>query len=39
MYASNEDEFHREDDDWVFLRQTPPAATVKYLHISFIDCV
>ena len=31
MYASNEDEFNREDDDWVFLRQTPPATTVNYL--------
>jgi hypothetical protein len=29
MYASNEDEYKREDDDWVFLRQTSPENTVK----------
>ncbi|UJR25481.1 hypothetical protein I4U23_006827 [Adineta vaga] len=30
MYASNEDEFNREHDDWVFLRQTLP--TTPLLH-------
>jgi hypothetical protein len=35
MYASNEDEFNREDDGWVYLRQTPPTTTVNYLPISF----
>ena len=28
MYASNEDEYNREDSEWVFLRQTPPINTV-----------
>lgn len=31
MYASNEVEYNREDDDWVYLRQTPPINTVNYL--------
>ena len=36
MYASNEDEFNREeDDDWVYLRQTPPTTTVNYHSICF----
>jgi hypothetical protein len=39
MYASNEDEFNREDDDWVLLRQTPPTTTVNYLSISFIESI
>lgn len=36
MYASNEDEYNREDDDWVLLRQTPPANTVTPFNIPFI---
>jgi hypothetical protein len=33
MYASNEDEFNREDEDWIFLHQTPTADTVKRFEI------
>jgi hypothetical protein len=35
MYASNEDEYNREDSDWVFLRQTPPINTVKDFQIPY----
>jgi hypothetical protein len=32
MYASNEDEYNRGDEDWVFLQQTPPENTVNSIH-------
>jgi hypothetical protein len=39
MYASNEDEYDREDSDWILLRQTPPINTVKYFSNSFGFCL
>ncbi|CAF5037466.1 unnamed protein product, partial [Rotaria sp. Silwood1] len=37
MYASNEDEFNREEDDWVFLRQTSPENTILHGAVNLVD--
>jgi hypothetical protein len=39
MYASNEDEFNRDESDWVVLRQTPPTNTVSGLTFFCIFCI
>ncbi|CAF4173234.1 unnamed protein product, partial [Rotaria sordida] len=38
MYASNEDEFNNEDNDWVFLRQTsPPENPILHGAVNLVD--
>ncbi|CAF4542973.1 unnamed protein product [Rotaria sp. Silwood1] len=37
MYASNEDEFNREEDDWVFLRQTSPENNILHGAVNLVD--
>ncbi len=39
MYASNEDEFNRDESDWVVLRQTPPTNTVSGLTFFSTFCI